>query len=317
MGIEEIPWLAGASRRKRWLVGVSGGMDSMALLSLLADGRFRDLVVCHLDHGLRGAGSAADARFVRREGEALGFPVELGKVRVRDLMAESGDSLETAARNARHVFFSECAVKHRCRRVLLAHHAEDQVETILWNLLRGSYGLRGMEVCSVMLVGRRSLEIHRPLLGVRRADLRAWYEGRGGGWREDPSNAVSDVVRNRLRNEVLPGLADLAKRDVVPGILRAARADAEGREVMAWAVEKAGVLDPQGRLHIGVLRALPSALQRVVVADFLKRGGVAELSGDLLNRCVALLDGVGGSVVNLPGGGFFRRRSARLFLDGG
>ena len=126
------------------MVGVSGGADSVALLHLLVAGGFRNLVVCHLDHCLRGRASTGDARFVRRLAEKLGLECEIGRIDVAERMAASRDSMETAARNARHGFFAECAVKHRCRRILLGHHADDQAETVLWNLLRGSHGLKGM-----------------------------------------------------------------------------------------------------------------------------------------------------------------------------
>jgi len=114
----EIPWLAKASRRARWLVGVSGGADSVALLHLLVEAGFRKLVVCHLDHRLRGRASTEDARFVRRLAEKLGLPHEIGRSDVRARMERCSESMETAARNARHDFLAECAVKHRCRRPL-------------------------------------------------------------------------------------------------------------------------------------------------------------------------------------------------------
>jgi tRNA(Ile)-lysidine synthase len=208
----KIPWLARTPRGGRWLVGVSGGADSVALLHLLLDNGFRNLVVCHLDHRLRGRASTADALFVKRLAEKLGLPCEIGRSEVRKLMAERGESMETAARNARHVFFAQCAVKHRCRRILLAHHADDQAETVLWNLLRGSYGLKGMREEQQITVERVRLRIARPLLGVRRAELVAWLEERGHPWREDASNREPVAVRNRLRNEVFPLLAELSGR---------------------------------------------------------------------------------------------------------
>src|SRR5690606_11858726 len=164
---------------RRWLVGVSGGADSVALLHLLVESGFRNLVVCHLDHRLRGRASAGDALFVRRLAEKLGLPCESGRADVARRMEECGGSLETVARHARHEFFAECARRHRCRRVILAHHADDQAETVMWNLLRGSHGLKGMEETRELITGSGDvLEIHRPLLAVRREALVAWLEAR-------------------------------------------------------------------------------------------------------------------------------------------
>ena len=315
--VERIPWLAGASRRKRWLVGVSGGADSMALLHLLVAAGFRKLVVCHLDHGLRGRASAEDARFVRRVAGKLALECESGRAQVAARMKACGESLETAARNARHEFFGECARKYRCRRVLLAHHADDQAETVLWNLLRGSHGLKGMrEEQRLVTESGVVLELSRPLLGSRRADLVAWLESQGLRWREDASNAEPIAVRNRLRNEALPLLAEISGRDATLAWVRGAADTEERKALEVWALEKAEVLDPQGRLHLPVLRALPVALQRVALRKFLQDGGVASPGRDLIERGLGLAEVKNPAVVNLPGGGKLRRREGRLWIEG-
>jgi len=309
-----LPWLAGASRRKRWLVGVSGGLDSMAMLHLLLDAGFGDLVVCHLDHGLRGKESDGDARFVKRVGEKMGCAVEVGRVDLKALSGASGESLETAGRNARHVFFEECSRKHRCKRLLLAHHADDQAETVLWNLMRGSATCRGMRESVDLKMGRRSIHVERPLLSVRKSELGDWMRSRNFKWREDASNAVSDVVRNRLRNEAFPLLSGIAKRDVVPMLARAAASGGAWSEMMEWALEKADVTDPQGRLHVKALQGLPDALATYAFAGFLRASGVGGISAALLETCVGLLDVSGPHSVNLPGGRRLRRKEGRIFL---
>lgn len=312
-----ILWPPAAARRKRWLIGVSGGLDSMALMHMLKEAGFRDVIVCHLDHGLRGRESAADARFVKREAAKLGFSVETAKIDLRKEMAGGGKSLETAGRNARHRFFSSCAERNRCKRLFLAHHLDEQAETVLWNLLRGSHGCRGMREDSEMQMEGVRMEIHRPLLGIRKSELRAWMEGRKLTWREDASNRVNDVARNRIRNEAFPLLAEIAKRDIAPMLARAAEADEGLREVMDWALAKAVVLDPQRRLHLGVLRELPEALRVHAIADFLKSKGIPDISGALLESCIAMLDSTAPASVNLPGGRRFRRRAGRFFVESG
>ncbi len=288
----------------------------MALLHVLKEEGFRDVVVCHLDHGLRGEESAGDAEFVNRVGEEMDFVVELGRVELREIMAASGASLETAGRKARHEFFGACARKYRCGRLLLGHHADDQAETVLWNLMRGSLGCRGMEALVEITMGGRKMEVLRPLLEVRKVDLERWMRESGFGWREDVSNAENDVVRNRLRNEALPLLEQIANRDVRPMLVKAAEVDAGWRELLEWAVEKVGVVDPQGRLHVKALRELPEILQRGAISDFLRSNGLEGLNSELLNRCVGLLSVDAGPAVNLPGGGYLRRRAGRLVFVG-
>ncbi len=315
IAIEQIPWFSTASRRKRWLVGVSGGADSVALLHLLVMAGFRNLVVCHLDHGLRGRESAEDARFVKRLATKLGLECEIGRAEVSRLMVGRGESMETTARHARHEFFAECSRKLRCNRIVLAHHVDDQAETVLWNLLRGSHGLKGMRGEQMLTTESGTvLDIHRPLLILRRVELVNWLVSRRLRWREDASNAEPVAVRNRLRNEALPLLAEISGRDAALAFAKGAEDFAETEALVSWALDKASVLDPQGRLHLGALRELPSVLQRAGIVRFLKEAGVWEISRELISRALNLCDPGNPPALNLPGGGFLRRRAGRLFF---
>ncbi|MFZ9937362.1 MAG: tRNA lysidine(34) synthetase TilS [Luteolibacter sp.] len=309
-----IPWIAQAPRRARWLVAVSGGADSVALLHLLHRAGFRNLVVCHLDHRLRGRASTSDARFVSQLASRLGVKCEPGRADVRTMMKQSGESLETAARRARHAFFVECARKHRCRRVLLAHHADDQAETVLWNLLRGSHGLKGMKAEQEITVDGFQLELIRPLLDTRRADLVAWLRANRLKWRDDASNLEAIAVRNRLRNEAMPLLAEISGRDPVAALVRGARDSTEREDMENDLLRQAKLLDPQGRLHLGALRALPRSIQRRAIADFLTSPCVGAIDRALLDRALALLDPSAPPAINLPGGRQLRRRAGRLFV---
>lgn len=313
---ERIPWLAGASRSKRWLVGVSGGADSVALLHLLVEEGFRNLIVCHLDHGLRGRASTEDAKFVGRLAAKLGLSFESTRADVAGRMEATGESMETAARNARHGFFGDCAKQHRCRRVLLAHHADDQAETVLWNLLRGSHGLRGMRAEQTLTTesGAR-LELIRPLLGLRRDELLEWLAARGHRWREDASNALPVAVRNRLRNEAMPLLAEISNRDAALAFARGAADTEEAETLEAWALEQAKAIDPQGRLHLGALRELPPVLQRLALRKFLIDHEIHSPDRALIERAMSLLDVKNPAAINLPGGAKFRRREARLWVE--
>lgn len=314
MPLQDIAWFHEAPKRRRYLAGVSGGADSVALLHLLHRHGFREVVVCHLDHGLRGRAAAGDARFVEKLAESLGYRCESGKAEVRVMMKESGASMETAAREARHGFFAECSRKHRCPRLLLAHHADDQAETILWNLLRGSRGLTGMKGRQVLMFGGRPVECLRPLLETRREELRAWLAAGGLTWREDASNAEPVAARNRLRNEVLPLLSEIARRDVVESLRRVEEGSAEMREIERWAVAQAAAVDPQRRLHLPRLRELPEAVRAACVYDFLRTSGVTDLSREVVARCLGLIDPAARPAVNLPGGKVMRRRGGRLVV---
>lgn len=311
----DIPWLARASRAARWLVGVSGGADSVALLHLLVEAGFRNLVVCHLDHRLRGRASTADARFVRSLAQKLGLACEIGRIDVRLRMKACAESMETAARNARHEFFAQCAVKYRCRRILLAHHADDQAETVLWNLLRGSHGLKGMREEQGITVAGASLCLVRPLLDVRHAALVDGLKARGLRWREDASNREAVAVRNRLRNEVFPLLAEISGRDAVPAFVRGASDAAEREAIENDALVQANVLDPQGRLHLPALRKLPPGLQRRALRDYLVSAGIPSIDRALLERAIGLMDPANPASINLPGGRRLRRGAGRIRIS--
>ena len=309
-----LPWSARAARR-RWLVAVSGGADSVALLHLLHRAGFRNLIVCHLDHRLRGRASTGDARFVQRLATSLGLKCESARADVRAIMHASGESLETAARRARHAFYAACARKHRCHRILLAHHADDQAETVLWNLLRGSHGLKGMSETQEINVNGRKLELIRPLLDIRRAVLVAWLRKAGLKWREDASNREPFTIRNRLRHEAIPLLAEITKRDPVEALTRGARDNAACQQMESIILQQTRVTDPQGRLHLGALRALPPSLQRRAIADFLRTQGIPRIDRALLDRAVALLEPGAQPAITLPGGHPLRRRAGRLMVD--
>lgn len=311
----DIPWLNSASKRQRYLVGVSGGMDSVALVHLLVEAGFRNLIVCHLDHRLRGRASATDARFVDRLAGRLDLPVERGRADVKWRMAETSKSMETAARAARQEFFADCARRHRCNRVLLGQHADDQAETVLWNLLRGSHGLRGMREEQTIRVDRKRLTLIRPLLGLRKQALKEWLEARNLVWREDATNAEPVAIRNRLRHEALPLLEEIAGRDPVEALVRAAEDFAEWRAHGEAVLATKRLLDPQGRLHLPTLRKLPPVLQRQALAEFLKQAGVAPVDRDLLQRGCAMLDVSHPSVINLPADRRLRRREGRMWVE--
>src|SRR5207302_11179549 len=149
-----------------YLIGVSGGRDSVALLHWLIDLGYKKLIVCHLNHQLRGRSSDADARVVEKLAGKYQVDFELGAANIRALAQKKKMSIETTARDARYSFFAKAAKRHGCRTIFLAHHADDLVETFLFNLIRGAglTGLAAMRDVSTRRVDNVDLAIVRPLL---------------------------------------------------------------------------------------------------------------------------------------------------------
>src|ERR1700704_2248412 len=175
---------------KRYLIGVSGGRDSIALLHLLFDLGYNKLVVCHLNHQLSGRESQRDARFCGKITRDLQLYCEIGSTDVGALAKQSKLSFETAARLARFAFFVEVARRRRCSRIFLAHHADDLVETALLNLFRGASpgGMAAMRKISIHRIGKTKLTILRPLLGVWRSEINSYIEQQGWKFCEDRTN---------------------------------------------------------------------------------------------------------------------------------
>lgn len=197
----------------RVLVGVSGGVDSLALLHALKQQRAIlgcELHVATLDHGLRGEAGAADARHVAALASAWGLSVTWGVQDVPALAQAWGLGLEAAARRARYAFFAQVAVHVGAQTVAVAHHADDQAETVLMHVLRGTglRGLQGMRPNSPM-PDHPHLTLIRPLLHLKRSQLEAYCAANALKPREDATNADFGYLRNRLRGETLPYLATL------------------------------------------------------------------------------------------------------------
>ena len=188
-------------RGEHLLIALSGGADSVALACLLARSREEcalRLTAAHLNHGIRGADADADAALCRKLCAKLGIELIEGRADVPRIARDSAQGLEAAARKARYRFLREVRLRCGADRIALAHHLDDQAETVLMHLLRGA-GPEG--VCGM---ARVSGDLYRPLLEVRKSALVQYLEATGISWREDATNAVADNPRNALRLNVLP-----------------------------------------------------------------------------------------------------------------
>ena len=184
------------------VVGVSGGADSVGLLVGLHRLLRVPIVVAHAEHDLR-AEAADDRRFVERLAAQLGLACEWRRLSVREDRAQQGEGLEARARRLRYGFLADVAHARGGRHVLVAHTADDQAETILHRILRGTglAGLAGMRPARELCDG---VALVRPFLGIARAEVRRFLEQVAISWQEDATNADVSRARNFLRHEVLP-----------------------------------------------------------------------------------------------------------------
>jgi tRNA(Ile)-lysidine synthase len=301
---------------RRYLIGVSGGRDSIALLHLLLDLGYNKLVVCHLNHQLRGRESRRDARFVEKIARNLRFDCDIGSTDVGALAKRSKLSIETAARFARLAFFVEVARRRRCPRIFLAHHADDLVETALLNLFRGAGpgGMAAMRKISVHRIGKTKLTILRPLLGVWRSEINSYIGERHLEFREDATNAVLHSSRNKIRHRILPDIENQFGRDVRKTIWRAAQIWSEEEAVLDSLVPTD--LTAVATLSVTTLRKLPVALQRRTILRWLRSRKVADVGFDIVENVRALIEpGTKFTKVNLPRDRHARRRAGTIFVQ--
>lgn len=285
------------------VVACSGGADSIALLVLAAEAGLGPIAV-HIDHGLR-VDSAADAEVVAAAADALGVPWQSVAVAVGD-----GGNLEARARDARYAALRAARHGLHATVILVAHTADDQAETVLLNFLRGSgsAGLAGM-------AARRG-DIVRPLLQLRRADVRAVALGRGLQVVDDPTNADVRWRRAWIRHEALPILSRGAERDLVPILVRQAdvlRAESDlldqlGDELLHVAGIGGAASVGGGEVRASVLLAAPLPVARRAIRRWL---GTPPPSADEVERVLAVArrDAVG---TELAGGRRVRRSAGRL-----
>jgi tRNA(Ile)-lysidine synthase len=216
------------------LIAVSGGADSVALVralvALKTEGAGR-LWVAHFDHQLRGADSDADCQFVVELCQRLDIGCRLGRQDVRAAAQQHGDGLEAASRDARYEFLQATAEEVGARYVAAAHTADDQAETILHRIVRGT-GVAGLAgIPRVRALGPATTLI-RPLLDLRRTDVEQYLSRLGQPFRQDGSNLDASYTRNRIRHELLPLLADNYNPSVIDSLLRLGRLAAEAQQAI-------------------------------------------------------------------------------------
>ncbi len=252
------------------LVGVSGGADSMALLALLnnlAPAWKLRLTAAHLNHRIRGQAADEDARFVRAHARRLGIGYIEGRTDVPRRARRRGISLEMAGREARYDFFANAARRRHCDAAATAHTADDQAETILLKLTRGTgaQGLTGIPYVTHW----KNLKIIRPLRDIDRTDILQYLRQQRLSWREDATNTDDTFLRNRVRHEVLPYLEAKLNPRIRQALGRLADIlekenewlDALAKHILSACIKKHAALKTDATKRVPPLVAMPGAWQ--------------------------------------------------------
>lgn len=270
----------------RIVVAVSGGVDSMVLMDLLCRSARNcglEIIVAHVNHGLRGADSDLDEKLVRERSEHQGIRCVVTRSK------PAGDNLQDSARRIRYDFLGRTAKKFRASSIAVAHHMDDQAETVLIHLLRGA-GLKG-------LVGMRPLskvgatDIIRPLLGTPRSEIEAYARKQGIPYRDDRTNAGEKYVRNRIRHRLLPMLREFNPKIASHLASLAGRLaeDDEALELVAR-LSLESIIMKRGRAGLEFSRemfaGLPSSIRRRILREAfaLASGDAKDLNSDQIEK---------------------------------
>lgn len=294
-------------RPQNVLVGLSGGADSTVLLLALRSLQFEQgfsLSAVHVNHGLR-ENAALDEQFCIALCERLEIPLDVKRVTVK-----AGGSVEATAREARYAAFNETMAAFRAQKLALAHHMDDQAETVLLHLLHGA-GAEG-------LAGMREVNgaVWRPLLHVRREELREALQALGETWREDESNLDPAFTRNAIRLRLLPEMEKLSPKitNILSRTSDVMRDENDYLDLRAATfLEKHAGKGNFAFVMLEALKAQHPALQRRALRMYARQKEIA-LEFAHVEQLLSLLDQENGTAVNLPGGWQGVKSETRLHL---
>ncbi len=296
----------------RVAAGVSGGADSVCLLRLLCELREQyqlDIYVVHVNHGLRGREADEDEEFVRSLCGRLGVSFRAVREDVREYARQRGIGEEEAGRQIRYRAFADECARTGCRKAAVAHNLEDQAETVLFRLFRGSSpsGLAGIPPVRELEPGSGILLI-RPLLGTSRAEIEAYLKEEGQDYRIDRTNLTGDYARNVIRNEILSTAREKVNARAPEHIVRAAEQLSELAEVFRESVRakealfvrdrEDGVFLADGVAGCGRLTACEIILNAIARQS----GSRRDLERVHAREVLALFAGQCGRRVELPAG---------------
>ena len=276
------------------LLAFSGGADSVALLHLLAQRSREDgfsLTLAHVNHGIRGEEAERDAAFCQREAERLGLEICVLNADVPSLAEQNGHTLEEEARNVRYAFFEEVMREREIPVLATAHHADDQLETVLFRLCRGT-GLRGLGGIPPTRPFANGVLV-RPLLQYTKEEILAFCREKVLDFVTDSTNADTAYTRNRLRAEVVPVLGEsfAGVRERVGEMCRSLREDEE--YLFSLAVDFLHTHGGDEGLSKRALLVLPAPVRRRVLAEWIRRACDREPEAVHLRALEEMLQGRG------------------------
>jgi tRNA(Ile)-lysidine synthase len=304
----------GIGERDSIVAAVSGGADSAAMLDALArfhrsEGRPGSIIVAHLNHQLRGEESDEDEAFVRDLAERLSLPVFTERIAVADRARAEKRNLEAVARSLRYEFLLKVAEARGANFVGAAHTLDDQAETILMRLIRGSgaEGLRGIH--QIVTLNDR-VKLIRPMLGISRAEVIGHCEHYELAFRSDSSNFLVDFTRNRVRLDLLPMLETFNPR-VKQSLARASESLIADDDYLSGLAGEylAESFEDSGLLNVKALAKSPAAIGRRVLRLWLRaeRGDLRRINSSHIAAMEDLISGPSGRRVELPEGGVVAR----------
>ncbi|HMS24028.1 MAG TPA: tRNA lysidine(34) synthetase TilS [Candidatus Saccharibacteria bacterium] len=250
----------------KYIVAVSGGVDSVVLLDLLSKNKNLDLVVAHFDHGIRQE-SANDADFVTKLAKKYGLKIILGKGKL------GSDVSEDEARKARYDFLFEILMGEGAKAIITAHHQDDVVETVIFNILRGT-GRKGVTALS------NQKQVLRPLLNVTKKEITEYARDNKLTWVEDSTNLDTKYTRNWIRHVLLPKMGDDKKEQIVQLYKSHQPINDEVDELIT------AIMGGEKSLEKLTLLNLPYSISCEVVASWLRKNGLAEFDKKTIDRIV-------------------------------
>lgn len=312
---------------ERWVLGVSGGADSTLLLHVMFELSRRhqldwSLHVAHMHHGLRGADADGDAAFVAKLAAEFGLAFHQEQADIRAAVAAGNGSTEEVARERRYEFLERVALTAGCDLVAVGHHADDDAETVLHRICRGTglRGLAGMRDVRSIQPGSR-VRLVRPFLHSRREAIERVCRERGLEWRTDASNTSDEFTRGRIRTRVLPMICEQINPNAAEAILRLAE---QARRLGTYLEDAAARTLDSLVLHEGTGRIVLNARallgkQRIVQAEVVRLaisiviGGEQELGFAHVESVLRLAaDPASGKELHLPGPIIVRKVYDRL-----
>jgi tRNA(Ile)-lysidine synthase len=310
------------SSNSRVVVAVSGGIDSVVLLHVLLAlrGKYKlDLVAAHLNHKFRGQESKEDALFVETLARQLGVSVVSEEISVPDYIRKTGQSPQEAARNIRYSFLERVRKNFAGTAIAVGQNADDQAETVLLNLLRGGAvtGLKGIPV--------RRDKIIRPLLEVSRAEIEVYAQEHRLAYRIDSSNAKPVYLRNKVRLELLPLLAENYNPAIIAGLGKTASILAEEdrflEQLAQAALGRCNLISDEVKMGIDIKKleqedlAIRRRVVRLICRELKPEESGGNIAFDHVEQVLALLKGSTGTKTELPGGIVFQKQYAVLAVD--